>query len=406
MLLNGARQAGKSTLATWLASGPHLARYLTFDDARTLAAAHADPAGFVDGLAGPVVLDEIQKSVDLLPAIKRSVDRDRRPGRFLLTGSAEVLMLPRVSESLAGRMEILTLWPLSQGEIDGRREGFVDTLFGEAPLDTPVEPEPWPRLVERMLRGGYPEVVSRGGDLRREVWFDSYLTTILQREIRDLSQVESLTALPRLLAMLAARVTGLVNFAELSRSTTIPQTTLKRYMALLDLTFIVETLPAWASNLGQRLIKAPKLLLTDTGLLGHLLGATPETLVARRELAGLLLETFVAMELRKQIGWSRARSRMFHLRTTAGREVDIVLESRGGAIVGVEVKAGATVGAGDFKALRALADATGRRFRRGVVLYAGSESLPFGPKLYALPVSALWRLGAEMVEPLESTTTA
>lgn len=406
VLLNGARQAGKSTLATWVASGPHPATYLSFDDARTLAAARGDAAGFVDGFAGPVVLDEIQKAVDLLPAIKRSVDCDRRPGRFLLTGSADVLMLPRVSESLAGRMEILTLWPLSQGEIDGRREAFVDACFGAAPLNEPVETDPWPRLVERMLRGGYPEVVSRGADLQRDRWFDSYLTTLLQREIRDLAQVESLTALPRLLAVLAARATGLVNFAELSRSTTIPQTTLKRYVALLDLTFIIETLPAWAANLSQRLIKSPKLLLTDSGLLGHLLGLTADALLARRELAGPLLETFVAMELRKQIGWSRTRPRMFHLRTTAGREVDLVLEARGGAVVGIEVKASATVDAGDFKALRLLADATGKKFQRGVVVYAGSQSLPFGPKLHALPVSAIWRLGAETVPSSESTTTA
>lgn len=394
VLLNGARQTGKSTLANWLAAGPHPATYATFDDARTLAAALADPHGFVEGLAGPVILDEIQKAVDLLPVIKRSVDRDRRPGRFLLTGSADVLVLPRVSEPLAGRMEVLTLWPLSQGEIDGRREGFVDALFEEPPLGTPAEAEPWPLLVTRMVRGGYPEVVSRGDDLRREAWFDSYLTTVLQREIRDLSQVGGLTALPRLLGILAARATGLVNFADLSRSTTIPQTTLKRYVALLHVTFIVETLPAWAANLSQRLIKAPKLLLTDAGLLAHLLGATPESLLARRELAGPLLETFVAMELRKQSGWSRTRPRMFHLRTTVGREVDIVLEARGGRLVGIEVKASATVGAADFKALRFLADAVGRRFQRGIVLYAGSESVPFGPRLHALPVSAVWRLGA------------
>jgi hypothetical protein len=197
-----------------------------------------------------------------------------------------------------------------------------------------------------------------------------------------------------------------VNFAELSRSTTIPQTTLKRYMALLDLTFIIESLPAWAANLSQRLIKSPKLLLTDSGLLGHLLGLTADALLARRELAGPLLETFVAMELRKQIGWSRTRPRMYHLRTTDGREVDLVLEARGGAVVGIEVKASATVDAGDFKALRLLADATGKKFHRGVVVYAGSQSLPFGPRLHALPVSAIWRLGAATVPSSESTTTA
>jgi predicted AAA+ superfamily ATPase len=401
VLLNGARQAGKSTLATWLATGPHPASYRTFDDARTLAAAQTDPAGFLENLTGPVVLDEIQKAPELLPAIKRSVDRRRSPGRFLLTGSAEVLLLRRVSESLAGRMEVLTLWPLSQGEIDGRREAFVDALFGAAPLEASVEPEPWPTLVDRLVRGGYPEVVSRGAELRREAWFDAYLTTILQREIRDLSQIEGLTALPRLVDILAARITGIVNFAELSRSTTLPQTTLKRYMALLDLTFIVETLPAWTANLSQRLIKAPKLLFADTGLAAHLQGLAAETLRSRRDLAGPLLEAFVAMELKKQIGWSRTRPRMFHFRTAAGLEVDLVLEARGGRLVGIEVKASATVSGDDFKALRFFAEATKKRFHRGVVLYGGSETLRFGPGLHALPVSAVWRLGAESLRPFQ-----
>ncbi len=399
VLLNGARQTGKSTLVTSLAAGPHRASYLTFDDARTLAAARADPIGFLEQLTGPVVLDEIQKAPDLLPAIKRSVDRHRSPGRFLLTGSADVLLLPQVSEWLAGRMEVLTLWPLSQGEIDGRRERFVDALFGTAPLAAPGDPEPWSMLVERLLRGGYPEIVSRGTDLRREAWFDAYLTTILQREIRDLAQIESLTALPRLLDVLAARITGLVNFAELSRSTAVPQTTLKRYMALLDLTFMVETLPAWTANLSQRLIKAPKLLLADSGLAAHLQGLAAETLRTRRDLAGPLLEAFVAMELRKQIGWSRTRPRMFHFRTTAGSEVDLVLEARWGRIVGIEVKTSATVSGNDFKALRLFAEATKKRFQRGVILYTGSEALRFGPGLHALPVSAVWRLGAENLAP-------
>jgi predicted AAA+ superfamily ATPase len=404
VLLNGARQTGKSTLVTWLASGPHRATYLTFDDARTLAAALADPPGFVAGLTGPTVLDEVQKAIDLFPAIKRSVDRDRRPGRFLLTGSAEVLLLPGLSESLAGRMEVLALWPLSQGEIENVRERFVDALFADTPLSIEADSVAWPDLVERMLRGGFPEIVGGGAKVRRAAWFDAYLTTILQREVRDLSQVEGLVALPRLLGVLAARATGLVNFAELSRSTGIPQTTLKRYMALLGLTFVVETLPAWTANFSQRLIKSPKLLLADSGLLGHLRAVSGEQLAAQRELAGPILETFVAMELRKQITWSETQPRMFHFRTAPGQEVDIVLEARGGRLVGIEVKASATVGPEDFKSLRLLADATGKRFRRGIVLYGGGPSLPFGEKFHALPVTALWRLGARPHKPGKQKT--
>ncbi|MBI2156214.1 MAG: ATP-binding protein [Candidatus Rokubacteria bacterium] len=395
VLVNGPRQAGKSTLARWIAEGPHQATYVTFDDAVTLAAARNDPGGFLDARTGNLVLDEVQKVTDLFPAIKLRVDRDRRPGRFLLTGSADVLLLPNLSESLAGRVEIHTLWPLSQGEIEGVREGFIDAVFGEGALPLDIEPEPWPSLVERIVRGGYPEVVGGPKGLDREEWFRAYVTTILQREIRSISEVAGLTALPDLLMVLAARATGLVNYAELSRSTTLPQTTLKRYMALLRLIFIVETLPAWLVNTSQRLIKSPKLLLTDTGLLTHLRGHAAESLLTRRDLVGPLLETFVAAELRKQAGWSRTRPALHHFRTTEGREVDIVLEARTGRLVGIEVTASATPGAADFKSLALLAEVAGKRFHRGILLYTGTQAVPFGENLFALPVSALWRVASE-----------
>ncbi len=394
VLLHGARQTGKSTLAQSLAEGDHPARYLTLDDAALLAAARHDPAGFVAGLHDPVVLDEIQRAPELFPAIKARVHRDRRPGRFLLTSSANVTLLPRSTESLAGRMALLTLWPLSQGEIEERMEGFVDVVFA-ATLPPLTEGLPdRSELIRRMLRGGYPEVLLRSAESRRSAWFGSYLTTILHRDVRDLANIEGLTALPRLLAVLSARVMALTNFAELSRSMGLPLSTLKRYMALLETTFLVQMLPAWSGNAGKRLVKAPRLLLGDTGMIAHLLGADAGRLMAKPELFGPLLEHFVAMELRKQLAWSGTQAHLSHFRTQTGQEVDLVLEEKAGRIVGIEVKASATVSAQDFKGLRTLAEVVGKRFRRGVVLYTGSTAIPFGTHLHALPVGALWHLGA------------
>lgn len=390
VLLNGARQTGKSTLVRSGMIDDRGARYLTLDDAGVLAAAEADPGGFLSGLEGPVILDEVQRSPGLFPAIKAEVDRERRPGRFLMTGSANVLLLPKLSESLAGRMEVLTLWPLSQGEIEGVEERFIDTVFSEDPDLLQEEPEGTPELIERLLRGGYPEVLGRRSDARRRAWFGSYVTTILQRDVRDISNIEGLTALPRLLSLLAARAASLVNYAELSRSASMPQSTLKRYISLLQATFLVQTLPAWSSNLGKRLVRSPKLLVCDTGLISSLQGLSAERLAADPVLAGPLLENFVAMELMKQSAWSRTQPRLFHFRTQTGQEVDIVLEDAAGLVVGVEVKAAATVGARDFRGLRALAEATGERFRRGIVLYTGKVNIPFDNNLHALPVSSLW----------------
>ena len=389
VFLNGARQTGKSFLVQWLASTAHPARYITLDDIGALAAARSDPAGFLAGLDGPIILDEVQRAPELFLAIKAEVDRDRRPGRFLLTGSADLLLLPGLSESLAGRMEIITLWPLSQGEIEDTGEGFIDAVFAEKLTAPSVEGADRSGLIDRIQTGGYPEMQTRTSQRRRQAWFDAYVTTILQRDVRDLAHIEGLTAMPRLLSLLAARATSLLNFAELSRSTGIPQSTLKRYMALLETTFILQLLPPWSGNLGKRLVKAPKVLLNDSGLLAHLLGSGSSP-----EQVGLLLENFVIMELHKQATWSTQRVQLFHFRTQTGREVDIVLEDAGGRIVGIEIKAAATVRTDDFKGLRTLADELGDRFHRGVLLYTGVDCIPFGSRLHALPVNALWRLSS------------
>lgn len=392
VLLQGPRQAGKSTLAKALIQARPGGRYLTLDDAAVLAAATADPAAFLRGLDGPVVLDEIQRAPDLFVALKAEVDRDRRPGRFILTGSADVLLLPRVSESLAGRMELQVLWPLSQGELESRREGFVDALFAAAPPRLARGTLARDELAARLLAGGFPDAVARSSPERRRAWFEAYLTTILQRDVRDLANVERLTQLPRLFALAAARMAALANQAELARALELPQTTAKRYLALLEMVFLVRALPAWSGNLSKRLVKAPKLIVGDTGLAAHAIGATAARLASTPDLWGPLLENFVAMELAKQLPVSRTRPGLFHYRSQAGSEVDLLLEAPDGRLVGIEVKARQTLDPRDFRGLKELQASLPQRFHRGVVLYTGQESVAFGEGLCAMPVEALWRL--------------
>lgn len=392
VMLNGARQVGKSTLVQKIASDQHRARYLTLDDAVILAAARFDAAGFLSGLEGPVVLDEVQRAPQLFQAIKASVDRDRRPGRFLLTGSADVMLLPKVSESLAGRMEIHTLWPFSQGEISGVKETFIDRLFIGS-NEFPVLPHPEARpldVTERIVTGGYPEVIKRSSESRRTSWYGSYITTVLQRDIRELANIEGLTDIPRILSLLAARVSSLINYAELSRSLGVPQSTLKRYMALLEATFLIRRIPPWSGNLSKRVVKSPKLFLTDTGLAAYLMGVNRAGFESNRTVYGQILENFVVMELMKQAAWSEVSPGINHFRSHTGQEVDMVLERRDGTCVGIEVKASQTVGPGDFKGLRVLAELLGPKFVRGVVLYSGKETVPFAGNLQAVPVQALW----------------
>jgi len=388
VLLNGARQTGKTTLAQAMAAGA-AAQYFTFDDSATLALAAGDPSGFIRNLTGSVVLDEIQKVPELFPAIKLAVDRDRQPGRFLVTGSANVMTLPRLSESLAGRMEIIPLFPFSAGELAGAVEGFLPRLFAGT-IARSKTTSSRKDMTARLTSGGYPEATQRGADDRRAAWFAAYISTILQRDVRDLARVDALHSLPNLLKLLAARASGLLNLADVGRDAGLPHTTLTRYLALLETVFLVHRLPAWSRNLGQRLVKAPKLHLVDTGLACHLIGADARRLSEDRPLLGRLLESFVVGELRKQISWTDPRTALYHFRTATGSEVDVVLEKLDGSVAGIEVKASATVAASDFAALKALRDQLGKQFRAGVVLYLGDQIVPFGDKLWLVPVPALW----------------
>lgn len=393
VLIHGPRQSGKTTLVRALASQSFPARYVTLDELTTLAAVRSSPADFIGRFEGPVIIDEAQRVPELFLAIKAEVDRDRRPGRFLLTGSAHARFVPQVAEALAGRLEILTLWPLSQGEIEGQLGKFVDAVFeGEIPT---VREEPIDRdeILARALVGGYPEVVGRSRPSRRRQWFSSYLTTVVQREVRDLAEIERLAELPHLLALVAARAGAAQNVADLARTSGMPQTTVKRYLALLVATFLIHRVPAWSANLGKRLLKAPRLYPVDPGLMGYLLGVDRAGLDRPGAPVGPLVETFVASEVLKQIGWSRIRPAVYHFRSDRQEEIDLVLEAADHRVVGIEVKAGSLVEAREFRHLASLRENLGERFVAGIVLYTGQETVTFGDRLHAVPIGALWRHG-------------
>ncbi len=400
VVLHGPRQVGKTTLVRTLAERGQT--YVTLDDALSLAAARSDPTGFLAGHPGPLIIDEVQRAPELVLPMKADVDRNRRPGRFLLTGSSSVMLVPRLADAFVGRMEVHRLLPLSQGEIEGAREGFVDALFAEElPEGAAFATSALSRveLANRVVTGGYPEVLARRGAKQRHRWFESYLSTVLMRDVRDLANIEGLVDLPRLLAAVAGRAGGLLNYAELGRDVGLNQVTVKRYLALLAATFLLQPVMPYFTNRIKRVVKSPKLYFADTGLLAHMLGASADAFTPGSTVAGPLLENFVAGELMKQLGWSDVDASLWHFRDHRGHEVDFVLESRGGRkLVGIEVKATSTLNGDEFRGLKLLVEAAGERFHRGVVLYTGGQSVPFGEHLYAMPVSALWTLGKRCQE--------
>ena len=390
VLLNGARQTGKSTLVKFLSRNSSI-QYYTLDDFTILSSVNNDPEGFISGLHGPVIIDEVQRIPKLFVAIKRQVDRNREPGQFLLTGSANILLLPNLSESLTGRMEIQTLWPFSNDEILRTKSLFIDHLFsGEIPsiINKELNRE---QLIDKILVGGYPEVQTISSLKRRQRWFRSYVTTIIQREIRDLSKIEGLFEIPRLLSILASQSASILNISNLNRKTGISNTTMKRYLGLLQAVFLIQLVPAWYRNIGKRLIKSPKLYINDTGLLSHLLGLDRHQLLNYPDNLGPILENYVMNELVKQSTWCDTEPKLFYYRTANGREVDFVLENNQGKIVGIEVKSSNSVDTNDFRGLKDLSETAGDQFVNGVVLYLGENVIPFGEKYFALPIDALWK---------------
>jgi predicted AAA+ superfamily ATPase len=389
VLIHGPRQCGKTTLARSVGDAAGYS-YISFDDDVLRASIEADPVGFVADLPDKVVLDEVQRVPKLFTALKVAIDRDRRPGRFILTGYANVLLLPRLADSLAGRLEILRLHPLAQSELAARQSNFLDALFGDGFKANHKGHRSGRDLAERIAAGGYPAALARPSPHRRAIWYRDYIETMVQRDVRDLARISSLEVLPRLLTMAAGQTARLLNVADLASPFQLSRPTIRDYVTLLARVFLLEELPPWHNNRLSRLIKTPKLHLGDTGLACSLLGVDAAALWTDRTLLGHLLETFIFQELRRQAGWRSDPIIFHHYRDKDGVEVDIVLEGSGQRVAGVEVKAAATVTTKDFRGLRKLKEITGKRFTGGVVLYDGEVTTPFGDGLFAVPIRNLW----------------
>jgi len=397
VVVQGARQVGKSTLAHEVVNR-HNGRMVTLDDELTRTAADADPVGFVrqypNGLLG---IDAIQRVPELVLALKAAVDSDPRPGRFLLTGSADLLRLPATQDSLAGRAESLELFGFSQGELAGVRETFLDRL-----LDGDLFPDHRSALTRhdyliRACAGSYPEALARPSDRRRAAWLDGYVHRIIQRDATDVSGLHRLTDLPRLLRLLAARTATELNQASIATDSGIPVRTLPPYLDLLETLYLVQRIPAWSTNLSKRVIARPKVTLLDSGLAARLVNASASGagLTANPTAAGQLIETFTVGEIRRQLGWTEQSASLHHYREQAGAEIDIVLETADGRVAALEVKAAATVRPGDIRWLSALRSRLGKRFTAGLILHTGPEAQPLGDRLAAVPLDILWSAPAD-----------
>lgn len=389
VLLLGARQVGKSTLAEAIVGSDHPAGSVNLDTQAPREAANSDPEGFIAGLERPVLIDEVQRGgADLLLAIKSAVDKDNTPGQFFLTGSANVLASRKVLDALTGRVEIVTLWPLAQSEIEGTRGNFVDSLFTGAPPQVEGAPVGREALVGRLAAGGYPEARLRA-DRARTRWFTSYLESTLGRDLDDISDAHKLKEMPRLLRLLATRAANIVVPANISNDIALDRGTVEAYIGLLEAVFLVKRLPAWTPGIGNRELRHSKIYLVDTGLALHLVGANEDRLENDDQVTGKALENFVAMEILRHAEWSTRAPKLFHYRRER-EEIDLVIEDRAGDIACVEVKASASIQSRDWRALGRLRDARGKAFRCGALLYAGENTVPLSDRIFAVPISGLW----------------
>jgi len=387
VLLAGPRQAGKTTLVRQIAQQQGL-RYLTMDDELALLSAREDPVGMIRSL-DRAVIDEVQRAPQLLLAIKKSVDEDRRPGRFLLTGSANLMSLPTVADSLAGRMETLSLLPLSQSEIGSRSANWIDSAFAGRILKVD-QPALGSDLIDRVLRGGYPEAISRATTKRRVAWARQYIDALIQRDIRDVAGIEKLDQLPRFLRALAQTAGQMCNYTQLGGHVGLDGKTVSRYVGVFEQMYLLKRIDVWARNRLNRVIKTPKLQFIDSGLLATLLDLTAEETQQDRTRFGNALESFVFGELLKHTTTASGDYRLMYYRDADKFEVDVVIENAAGQLVGVEVKAAATVKESDLRGLKKMASLAVRQFKMGVLLYDGTDTMPLAEGIWAAPLSTLW----------------
>jgi len=385
--ISGPRQSGKTTLARRFAKQGR--KYVTLDNQSTLAAAKSDPVAFIRGL-DRAVIDEVQRAPDLLLAIKQSVDEDRRPGRFLLTGSANLLTVKTIHESLAGRVEIVPLYPLGRSEQLGiKHPQFIARAFRGAVPDM-AEPLSMEKLSDWVTAGGYPEAIKRRGERRRQDWYRAYIKSIIERDLPEISNLAKPDQVPRVLQIAAQFAGQLTNLSEIGRSVGLDHKTADHYVRVLEQLYLIQRVQPWFRNELSRLVKTPKLHFIDSGLLTAMRGYSLSRLRADRTLFGALLETFVFSELLKLSAWTEERVMLFHYRDRDKLEVDFILENSAGEIVGIEVKSAASVTQRDFLGLERVASAAGSAFKQGIVLYDGVQTLSFADNLRAVPISALW----------------
>lgn len=390
VLVSGPRQAGKTTLVRQLAGTER--RYLTLDDEVTRLVAKEDPVGLIRSIDSAVI-DEVQRAPDLLLAIKKAVDEDRRPGRFLLTGSANLMALPSIADSLAGRMETLVLLPLAQCEITPNPESslsWLDTLFADGLLAA-TQPAVGGALVDKVIRGGYPEALSRDDNRRRRAWGRQYIDALIQRDIKYIATIDKLDQVPRLLRALAQTAGQLCNYSQLGGQVGIDHKTASKYIAIFEQMYLMQRVPVWSGNRLTRLVKTPKLQFLDSGLLSVMLDFSDP--MRQRKLFGQLLESYVFAELRKQITWAEGEYGLFYYRDKDQYEVDFVVENASGDIIGIEVKAAASLSMSDLAGLKRLASVAPQHFKAGIILYDGTETLPLGQvndrPLWAIPIATL-----------------
>ncbi len=388
ILLTGGRQTGKTTLVKELGTQEGW-DFITLDNLRLLNGAKSDPMGLLEQYPSHLIIDEIQRAPELALPLKLKVDENRAPGMYILTGSSNPLVAPRLNDSLAGRMFIHHLWPLSQTELKATDTPFLEMIF--APRWASRQYERWKReeMTHALIQGGYPSVQKLPPDLQEE-WFNNHLRTLLERDIQDLAQIRKLDEIPNLLQLLAHRSGSLLNIAELSRTTGIPSTTLSFYLTLLEALFLIIRQPGWHKNPTKKMTKNSKVYVTDSGLMAYLIGADEKRILTEPGLIGKFVESFVVLEIEKLISWSTLRLSSYHYRTATGIEVDLVLENKAGELVGIEIKSSETIHSDDFKGLRHLKEEMKSLFLRGIVLYPGNDVIAFGENLYALPMSALW----------------
>ncbi|NGX28892.1 MAG: hypothetical protein K940chlam1_01080 [Candidatus Anoxychlamydiales bacterium] len=388
VLITGARQTGKTTLIEELAKNSNYT-FVTFDDDLALSSALRDPSGWIESMPKPLIIDEVQRVPEIFLPIKKDVDQNRKPGRYILTGSANPMLLPKLGDSLAGRMGIVNMFPFSQSELHQKQEKFIENIFEDEMPNFSFNKLNIQDFHKMLLFGGFPPVqlFQNTDDVKR--WIGSYLKTIMQRDVRNIANIATVHEFPRLFKLLATRSSMLLNKSEISRSLGLVNMTLKRYLHILETLFFIYLLPAWFINHGKRIIKSPKLHICDTAILGQLLEVDENRFFKDPSLLGHFLESFVFSELVKQKSWSKCKIELFHFRDR-DHEVDFVLEKADGTIIGIEIKSTKTIKTDDLKGLRYLKTISKNKFKRGIILHFADHMQRIEKDIYSMPVQALW----------------